>query len=358
MSNHQKEDKLKASTADIVGPLLKHLELAKKEVLKYPKREEFINEISEEVVEKKKILDSIGKWDRDLIGYFGKIERNIDYWIDPNDKMTECNKPTLTNLKILNQSPQYPRANPQKFSTKPRGKAPDLLPEATRTEVGESSNKSYQENELSMVKKAINSVGTKGLCCLYSLANIPEHTILKKRLVIYWWIGLGLVSSFENTNRTAEQFGEIFFSRLVKKGVIIPLHTREHNQVIDLYIIKLAIHKHLISACKREQNLMSGICELYDGDNVNVLLNLDQRYLNSTDISGKDDALLIQLGRWRYIETVAHNGDEENGSEETKLEDHIEVDETDFLKKLGEKVTYLSLRGISRIEELLNQLEN
>ncbi|KAF3338232.1 disease resistance RPP13-like protein 4 [Carex littledalei] len=353
MSNHRKEDKLKASTAELVGPLLKRLELAKKQAPTNPEREKFIDQISAEVEEKKNVLDSIGKWDRDLIGYFGKIERNIDYWIDHNYEMTECNKPTVTNLmEILNQSSQHPRANPPKVSTKSRGKAPDLPPEATIIEVGESSNRSHQENELSMVKKAINSVGTKGLCCLYSLANFPEHTILKRRILIYLWIGLGLVSSFENTNRTAEQLGEIFFSRLVKKGVIIPVHTREHNQVIDCCTIKPTIHKQLISACKREQNLMSGICELYDGFNVKGLLNLGEPYLKSTDISGKDDTLLIQLGRWRHIETAAHNGDEENGSEETTLEDHIEVDETDFLKKLGEKVTYLSLRGISRIEEI------
>lgn len=69
-----------------------------------------------------------------------------------------------------------------------------------------------------------------------------------------------------------------------------------------------------------------------------ILLNLDKRYLHSRDImdmSSMYNSSVVQLGSWYYTETEVHNGFEEIGSEETNSNDHIEVDQTDFLKKFG-----------------------
>lgn len=56
--------------------------------------------------------------------------------------------------------------------------------------------------------------------CLLSLAIFPENSIIKKRSLIYWWIGEGLV--FPGGGKTAEQVGEEVYNELLKQGLIEP----------------------------------------------------------------------------------------------------------------------------------------
>ncbi|XP_078154769.1 disease resistance RPP13-like protein 4 [Carex rostrata] len=77
-------------------------------------------------------------------------------------------------------------------------------------------------------------------------------------------------------------------------------------------------------------------------------------YLNSKDIietMNKHGVRGVHLGSWRCT-TEVHNGVKQIGSEEKKLKDHIEVNQTDFLKKMSKNMDYLSLRGISGIVEI------
>ncbi|XP_078161539.1 disease resistance RPP13-like protein 4 isoform X2 [Carex rostrata] len=358
MSNDQKEAKLKASTTDFVGPLLKRLELAKQQVPKNSETEKVIDQISTDIVNTKVIIDDIGNWGKELIGYFGEIERQIDYWVDHN-KMTEWDETVRANLiNVHNRLSRNIIVNPPKVGTKPREKASDLPQKATITEVGESSNKSNQEHEFSMDNEFPMSSYMR---FLDSLAIFPENTELKKRFLIYWWTGLRLLPPRRYKGyKSIEEYCEYVFSELVNKGLLIPVHIRKHNQVVDRYTIKLEIHKRLIFE-GRDYEVLSqkreeGTWHLYGSQQLKSgLLNLDQRYLNSKDImdiSSKNRLSAVQLGSWHYTKTDVHNGVEE---------EHIEVDETDFLKKLGRKVTYLSLQGISRIEELhesIGKLEN
>ncbi|KAJ3705240.1 hypothetical protein LUZ61_008945 [Rhynchospora tenuis] len=359
MSNHQKELKLKTSIQDFVGPLLKRLKLAKEKIPKDPKLEEIIENICTEVVKTKDLLDNRENWDRKLTGYFGKIERQIDEY-----EMTEWNDhKVLADLKnILDQLKGKHEENSPILGTKPGEKESGLPQKRKMFEVGESSNRNNQETEGFMeFLECMKSLNPLLRNCLYSLGIFPENTELKKRLVVYWWISLGLIPLGENRSRTAEQLGEIFFSDLVDKGVLIPV-IRKHNQEVDRFTIKHIIHRQLISACKKKELINDktneeGTWRTYggDGSNFKALLNLNQRYLNSKDIIDNNNMHVVQLGRWCYIETNVHS------LEQTNLIDHIEVDETEFLGKMGENVSYLSLRGISRIEELhesIGKLEN
>ncbi|KAJ4745431.1 Disease resistance RPP13-like protein 4 [Rhynchospora pubera] len=364
MSNHQKEPRLKTSIQEFVGPLLKRLKLAKEKIPKDSNLEKIIENICTEVVKTKDILDSRENWDRELTSYFGKIERQIDYWTDDSHEKAEWNDPNvLEDLKdILDQLKEKQKDNSLMVGTSPGERESDLPQKSKTFEVGESSNSSNQETEGFMeFLECMKSLNPQLRNCLYSLGVFPENIELKKRLMIYWWIGLGLVPLGGSRNRTAEQLGEIFFSDLVDKGVLIPV-IREHNQGVDRCIIKLTIHRQLISACKKKELIKDkkneeGTWHTYggDGSNLKALLNLNQRYLNSKEISDNNNMHVVQLGRWCYIETNV------NSSEQTNLMDHIEVDETEFLGKMGENISYLSLRGISRIEELhesIGKLEN
>ncbi|KAJ1700852.1 hypothetical protein LUZ63_000631 [Rhynchospora breviuscula] len=365
MSNHQKEPRLKTSIQEFVGPLLKRLKLAKDKIPKNSNLEKIIENICTEVVKTKDILDSRENWDRELTGYFGKIERQIDYWTDNSYDMVEWNDPkVLEDLTyILDQLKEKQKENSLMVGKSPSEKVSDLPQKSKMFEVGGSSNSNNQETEGFMeFLECMKSLNPQLRNCLYSLGVFPENTELKKRLVIYWWIGLRLVPLGQSRGRTAEKLGEIFFSDLVDKGVLIPV-IKEHNQGVDRCTIKLTIHRQLISACKKKELIKDkkneeGTWHTYggDGSNLKALLNLNQRYLNSKEISDNNNMHVVQLGRWCYIaETHVHS------SEQTNLMDHIEVDETEFLGKMGENASYLSLRGISRIEELhesIGKLEN
>lgn len=56
--------------------------------------------------------------------------------------------------------------------------------------------------------------------CLLSFAIFPESSIIKKRSLIYWWIGQGLVS--QSRDKMAEQVGEEVYDELLKQGLIEP----------------------------------------------------------------------------------------------------------------------------------------
>ncbi|KAJ4745426.1 RNI-like superfamily protein [Rhynchospora pubera] len=481
-SNHQKEAKLKASIHDFVGPLLKRL-----------KEEVPVNSDMKKIItnfEKiKRHLDRRENWDRELAGFFGQIERQIDAYpkeviivgnesnqqhrelagsseqIEKQiDSCTDQKQVTIVrkesnqqNRELSGSSGQIERqidsCTDQKQVTIVGNKSnqqnrelagssgqierqidsctdqeqvtivgnesnqQDILKNLTNDlasilnfilkhidenlisdlkgimeqmrsmslmdedgsdlpqnnpprEPGDSSNKGNQDTEGFMeFLECMKSLNPQLRNCLYSLGVFPENYQLKKRLVIYWWMGLGLVPFGENRRRTTEQLGEIFFSDLVDKGFLLPV-IRDHNLEVDRFTIKHTIHSQLISACKKKELIKDqlnterpGVWHIYGGDDYNLkaLVNLGEMYLNSEEITKKLDMHVLQLGRWRYIEPEKHDKDERAESEKTKSKDHIEVDKTDFLGEMGKNVTYLSLRGISRIEEIhesIGKLEN
>ncbi|KAJ4813252.1 Disease resistance RPP13-like protein 4 [Rhynchospora pubera] len=447
-SNHQKEAKLKASIHDFVGPLLKRLN---EEV---PVNSD-MKKIITDVEKIKKHLDRRENWDRELAGFFGQIERQIDSYqkhvtivrnesnqqhrelagsseqIEKQiDSCTDEKQVTIVrkksnqqNRELSGSSGQIERQidsctdQEQVTIVGNESNQQDILKNLTNDlasilnfilkhidenlisdlkgimeqmrsmslmdedgsdlpqnnpprEPADSSNKGNQNTEGFMeFLECMKSLNPQLRNCLYSLGVFPENSQLKKRLVIYWWMGLGLVPFGENRRRTTEQLGEIFFSDLVDKGVLIPV-IRDHNLEVDRFTIKHTIHSQLISACKKKELIKDqlnterpGVWHIYGGDDYNLkaLVNLGEMYLNSEEITKKLDMHVLQLGRWRYIEPEKHDNDERAESEKTKSKDHIEVDKTDFLGEIGKNVTYLSLRGISRIEEIhesIGKLEN
>ncbi|KAF3339718.1 disease resistance RPP13-like protein 4 [Carex littledalei] len=351
MGNNKNEAKLKASIAEFVGPLLKRLKLAE-DVYENLEMATIIDQIRTEVIKRKYSIDNIQNRDWELTGLFGKIERQIDSWIDHNEKRDEMNESTLTTKlnDIL-----------RKLSQIPTEKAPDLLQKGKTTEVTESSNRSYQENELSMDLKDLEELDVHSVVCLYSLGIFPESTELEKRFVIYWWIGLGLLPW--TSWKEAKKRGNEIYSDLKKKGFLKSVHIEKHDEVINRCTINPTVHKWLFSPNEKNNFIFkSDKTSLpFFGDRFKemVLINLGQNYLKSDDIKINNNVQVVLLGSWCYTETEVHNEVKETGSKNTI--DHIEIDKTDFLNGLGEKTTYISMRGISGIEEIhgsVGKLEN
>ncbi|PIA57891.1 hypothetical protein AQUCO_00500067v1 [Aquilegia coerulea] len=221
--------------------------------------------------------------------------------------------------------------------------------------------------------------------CVLCFSIFPENTEIKKRPVIYWWIGEGLVA--HTRDKTAEQVGENIFEELTQKGMIKPVY-KNKSPMVTSYVMHPWIRLMLIFVARkagffdfdgtgkptadcpvsrraclvlptkriagasslrqeelprvhlpvpgdRQQNASSSSGR----DDVITFFNVNQEYLhvNPGWFSKQKKLVVLQLGRWQNSDTH-----------------HIEVDSAEFLNGLREKkqLKYLSLCGISRITDL------
>ncbi|RDX91326.1 Disease resistance RPP13-like protein 4, partial [Mucuna pruriens] len=192
--------------------------------------------------------------------------------------------------------------------------------------------------------------------CLLSLLVFPEDGVIKKRHSIYWWIGQGLLGY--TTEKPAEEIGEEVFDELLKSNLIVPygngkcplvnkfqinphfrshlnsLVLREHAHHLGFY---LEINHGPTSLVIEQQKVTLGHLKYNRG--IDSVFNVGVSYLNfrSQWLSKMKNIQALQLGRWQ--DSPSH---------------HIEVVSHEFLKELKnlKGLTYLSLRGISRIPEL------
>ncbi|XP_028068485.1 disease resistance RPP13-like protein 4 [Camellia sinensis] len=216
--------------------------------------------------------------------------------------------------------------------------------------------------------------------CLFCLAIFPEKAVVKKKQLIYWWIGEGLIS--KSKDKSAEEVGEGVFMKLLEKGLIQPYYTDENhknqNPVVHCCTIHPWIRCMLISAARRAEFfdfddtgkskinvdnesksrdnndsksrdnndskscracLVLGSGSLKEEEELFTIFNVNKDYLIfKTGLFSKFKKLVIlQLGRWQ-----------------TSAQQAIEVENGDFLNDLGAKkhLRYLSVQGISRITTL------
>ncbi|KAJ3679727.1 hypothetical protein LUZ60_017738 [Juncus effusus] len=329
---------------EFVTPLIKHLERAEKQIVNLKSGDDKIKkkfeEINKMIKDKKAILTKRKEWEGNIIEKFGVVEQHIDNILE--DK--ECNingalEHILTALKEMVE---------KETTTEEPGEDKAQIPKYER---GESSKTSATELEDSMpfVAKIIETLDPQFKNCLYCLSMFPEKSVIKRRLLVYWWIGLELVRA--EWNNTAEQVGGRFFNDLVDKGILISHKTREHNKVVDQCKVQPIIHKKLISSARRKGFILEEIndnflkvCTIRGNElDVGSILNVNQMYLKSDVIRKSDikNMAVMQVGQWKCVD--CH---------------HIEADKTDFLNEPVPNLKYLSLQNISRIPELPKPIGN
>lgn len=195
--------------------------------------------------------------------------------------------------------------------------------------------------------------------CLLTLVIFPKVSVIKKRLMSYWWIGEGIVKD--------DKSGELCFQELINEGLITPIY-KAHNLVADRCMMPLWVRDELsfiammvdafsygspglpssLLASSSRAVLVQGseepeqsiaVSPRFNPNKFQTCFNANQRNL----VFGKEfilmrNAAVLQLGRWQS----------------SALEHHIEVKNTKFLEWLDffKNLRYLSLRGISRMTEL------
>lgn len=209
------------------------------------------------------------------------------------------------------------------------------------------------------LKVIIDELETRLRHCLLCLAVFPVDAIIKKRLLIHWWIGECFVTSVSE--------GKSFFNKLLlSNGFITPVK-KYHCDKVHSCKVQPWIRGLLIEAAKskafvelssdgssrndftrtRRACLHAGKILTNFHPDVLTIYNIKQQYveLNKTWFSEKNRLTTLQLGQWHdaSYDPRAH---------------HVEINNAKFLKQVKscKQLKYLSLRGISRIEALPNSI--
>ncbi|KAG0530761.1 hypothetical protein BDA96_05G214500 [Sorghum bicolor] len=213
--------------------------------------------------------------------------------------------------------------------------------------------------QMSHLRLAVGSFEARLRGCVLCLAAFPEGAVIKKRMLLHWWVAEGFV-------RDADE-GKSRFDELIAKGIIIPfpaaaapataLCSTVHRCTVRPWMRDL-----LLSVARR-----NGFLELNSGDVefahraclrgaqitgfsavVRAIYNIGQKYVELDErwFAGKKDLRVLQLGQWREFSTAQQIA--------SPMDSHIEVSGVERFRDMEScrNLRYVSFRGISRIESL------
>ncbi|CAK9176782.1 unnamed protein product [Ilex paraguariensis] len=199
--------------------------------------------------------------------------------------------------------------------------------------------------------------------CLSCFAVFPEDAIIKKRLMVYWWIGEGFVppinEGIENPKKTAEEHGNDFFDKLMELGFIEPVNERwslvagscRMHPFMRNAVVTLAERAKFFDfdpkgypmvtfgSSYRACLLGTGFENTENFEKLHMLFNVRETILEfePTWLLRMRDVNVFHLGRWKASATQ-----------------HVEVEKPNFLEGLKKMkhLRFFSLQGISGITEL------
>lgn len=354
---------MEGGIVEVVSPLLMQLAKVKQLALKPPKdgtiEQEF--EVIERVIKDiKGIILGVKSWEGKLEDQFSAVVQHVDTMLESihNGVVTEPQPTVVAGLRekceelLKIQESLKCEITPPTMTTEPSsslsqpptpvyGKISDELQQLKLEELlQESPSMPYIKETIAMLDVHVKR-------CLFCIAVFPKNSIIKKRLLIYWWIGAELVNA--TRDKTAEENGEICFRELADRGLVQPIK-RTHSAVADSCKMRSRIRKMVMAAAMKdlffvgqgdpaEDASFEIVWNRSSQDKMSTLFNIDKQYLK-VDMTSDDvrrNMAVMHMGRWQSNERH-----------------HIEVEDSEFLKGLGSsnKLRYLSLQGISRIMEL------
>ncbi|XP_043720872.1 putative disease resistance protein At3g14460 [Telopea speciosissima] len=333
-------------------------------------KEQF-KKIEKELIEIERSLSSINKWEKSVMKMFQDLDQIADYLIkDLTSAASSSNKPHAGMItKDLNDIAGI--IGKIKIESQPFHRLPMIhkaINNGIRSIEPEKKWQKLESEEDIMASPAIadaqsiyDNLEPRLQICFLCLSIFPENSIIRKRSLIYWWIGEDLVG-----HKEVEQVGEDCFMKLCESGLIEPIsaeHSRApHSCRLHPWVRRMAIriaketmffdfdsHGKPISgpsmfprrACvaTTEERIVEQVDLEPDPSKLTMLFNIDVHCLecNEEEFKKLKSMEILQLGRW--ISEPKH---------------HIEVDNPNFLDHLGllKNLRYLGLQGVSRITKL------
>ena len=237
-----------------------------------------------------------------------------------------------------------------------------------------------QRSDLTELEEAFKELNIKLKLCLLCFAVVPENAVVKRRLLIDWWIGERLLDSPAPEGMAAEELADEILMELIAEGFIERVKRRQKlitdrfkmQPVVRSLVIKVAEEEGFLDynfkgnstpsslACSRfclpyakdkaSEQVLPGSPN-FDLEKLQTVFNINEpfpdlelksfskaNHLNIVDCFSKmKNVNVLYLGRWQ-----------------SSGEHHIEVETINFLKGLKNMkcLRLLSLQGISRINEL------
>ncbi|KAI9185051.1 hypothetical protein LWI28_003712 [Acer negundo] len=177
--------------------------------------------------------------------------------------------------------------------------------------------------------------------CLSSFILFPVNTVVKKRLLVHWWIGEGC-DDLKTTTEILDKFMGERFIQPEKKNC---------HKVVKSFTMCPNVHSRMTSVLAQEDALSWFKDEVYllrnseplqldNQEKVTTLFNISKGSLDFRleEFQKLKNVKVLYLGRWQS----------------SAERHHIEVADSEFLKGLKnmENLRFLSLQGISGIQQL------
>ncbi|CAB4304398.1 unnamed protein product [Prunus armeniaca] len=328
-----------------------------------------------------KLLPRLKLWEHTLFNQFTVLERRVDKLFLGDDESN-----TFNSLEAITDVLARIIENVDQINSIPLMK---LMPSYTQSS-SEFTHRSQPESGLTAAKKLSKELsqmgvekgihesramanlrrsyehleGTELRLCFLSLSIFPEESVIKKRPLIYWWIGEGFITATQD--KTAEEVGEEIFGKLMKQGLIQP-----HGNVVNASSSSTSCTLHPWIRCMLIRLAKDALLFHFDSswpwmpscqvslgrrawlvfdqnptspgeEDLLTVFNVNTNYLSFKRewLRKLKNVVVLQLGRWQSSPTH-----------------HIEVDDEGlFLKGIGAQhylsFKYLSLRGISGITRI------
>ncbi|XP_068323426.1 disease resistance RPP13-like protein 4 [Pyrus communis] len=227
-------------------------------------------------------------------------------------------------------------------------------------------NMTEESSAFKETKNAYDGLSDEEKPCFLCFSVFPENAVIKKKVLVHWWVGEGFIDTLGAEGKTAEETANKFFEKFTEKGLIKPEYKKRRpsadsctmDPATRYAVIMLAKWYSFFDfdvdgnptedftrskrSCLVKTEEGSSILKLpchFKQEEVQCMINVNEPNLDFRPdwFSKMKKVKVLQLGRWQ-----------------SSAKHLIQVEDSKFLKGLKNMrdLRYLSLRGVSGISEL------